>query len=200
MITLIATPLRRLYDWSLNLAAHKHARWYLAGVSFAESSFFPVPPDIMLIPMAIANRSKAFGHALVCTIASVLGGLAGYAIGALFFDLIAEPVLNFYGYSHKFEAFSDLYRQYGAWIVVAGGFTPIPYKVITIASGVVTMNPLVFIAASFASRGARFFLIATLLYWFGPPIKIFIERYLPWLAIFAFLLLIMGFVVIGYLI
>ena len=200
MIAFIAQPIRRLYDWSLGLAAHRHAQWYPAGVSFAESSFFPVPPDIMLIPMVIADRAKAFRHALICTLASVVGGIAGYAIGALFFDLIAEPVLSFYGYGDKFEHFTDLYRQWGIWIVVAGGFTPIPYKVITIASGVASLNPLVFIAASFASRGARFFLIATLLYWFGPPIKSFIEKYLPWLALLAFLLLVAGFVVIGHVI
>ena len=197
MIAAISQPIRRLYDWSLGLAGHRHAPWYLAGVSFAESSFFPVPPDLMLIPMAIANRSKAFFYALVCTIASVAGGLAGYAIGALFFELIAEPILAFYGYAHKFEAFSDLYREYGAWIVIAGGFTPIPYKVITIASGVVFLNPLVFLLASLGSRGARFFLVAGLLYLFGPSIKVFVERYLPWLAILAFFLLIGGFVVIG---
>ncbi|MEO0393798.1 MAG: VTT domain-containing protein, partial [Pseudomonadota bacterium] len=140
---------------------------------------------------------KAFFYAFICTVASVLGGLAGYAIGALFFELIAEPILAFYGYSEKFSAFSDLYNEYGAWIVIAGGFTPIPYKVITIASGVVTLNPVVFVLASFGSRGARFFLVSGLLYLFGPPIKEFVERYLPWLAILAFLLLIGGFVVIG---
>lgn len=197
MIAAISQPIRRLYDWSLGVAAHRHASWYLAGVSFAESSFFPVPPDLMLIPMAIANRSKAFFYAFICTIASVAGGVAGYLIGALFFELIAEPILAFYGYAEKFDKFGDLYREYGAWIVIAGGFTPVPYKVITIASGVVSLNPVVFILASLGSRGGRFFLVSTLLYFFGPSIKTFVERYLPWLAILAFLLLIGGFVVIG---
>lgn len=182
------------------MAAHRHARWWLALVAFAESSFFPVPPDVMLLPMALADRSRAFLNAAICTAGSVIGGIAGYLIGALLFDLVAQPLLQLYGYADRFEHFRELYNQYGVWIVVAGGFTPIPYKVITIASGAAAMNPLLFVVASAASRGTRFFLVAGLLYFFGPPIRAFIEKYLPWLALALFMLAVLGFMVIGHLV
>jgi membrane protein YqaA with SNARE-associated domain len=188
--------IQRLYDQTMSLAAHRHARWWLAAVSFAESSFFPLPPDLMLIPMVLADRRSAWINAAICTLASVLGGIAGYLIGALLFEVIGQPLLALYHAEAAFQHFEALYKEYGALIVAAGGFTPVPYKVITIASGAVALNPLVFIVASAASRGARFFLVAGLLYWFGPPIRSFIERYLPWLTIAFFILLILGFVAV----
>jgi membrane protein YqaA with SNARE-associated domain len=185
--------LRALYDWTMRLAAGRHAEKTLAGVSFVESSVFPIPPDALLIPMVLADRSKAWRYAFVCTIASVLGGVAGYAIGALLYEGIAEPILNFYGYLDKFETFAGNYNEYGAWIVLFAGITPFPYKVITIASGATYLNLAVFIAASVVARGLRFFIVAGLLYWFGPPIRAFIEKRLGLVFTIGLVLLIGGF-------
>ncbi len=170
-----APLMHRLYNWTLAQAERPHAVWMLALISFAESSFFPIPPDVLLIPLILAAREKAWRFALVCTVASVVGGYAGYGIGALLYEAVAEPILAFYGYLGKFESFSALYQEWGAWIVAAGGLTPIPYKVITIASGAVHLDPTVFGVASAVSRGARFFLEAALLWYFGPSIRRFLE-------------------------
>ncbi len=192
--------LRRLYDWTMNLAGHRRAPWALAGVSFAESSFFPIPPDIMLIPMVLSERAKWFSHALVCTIASVLGGVAGYLIGAFLYDQVAQPILAFYGYDGKFADFATRYNAWGAWIVLIAGLTPFPYKVITIASGATGLAMPVFLIASLVARGARFFIVAGLLYWFGPPIRSFIEQRLGLLFTVFMVLLVGGFVVARYLV
>lgn len=188
--------LRALYDWTLRLAAHRRASWALGGVSFIESSVFPIPPDVVLIPMILADRTRAFRLALICTIASVLGGIAGYLLGALLFEQVGQPLLEFYGYADKFANFSSQYNEHGAWIVAFFGLTPFPYKVITIASGVSALSPMVFIVASVISRGARFFLVAALLWKFGEPIREFIERWLGWLTLLFFVLLIGTFVVL----
>jgi len=190
--------LRRIYDWVLRLAEHRHAPTALFGVSFAESSFFPIPPDVMLIPMVLADRLKAWRYALICTIGSVLGGLFGYFIGAVLFDLIGLPIITLYGLDDKMQSFFENYQQYGALIVFLAGFTPIPYKVFTIASGVAGLSLPVFFVASLLSRGARFFLVAALLYFFGPSIRSFIERYLGLLTILGGILLVAGFVVLKY--
>ena len=190
--------LRRLYDWTMGLAGHRHALWALAFVSFVESSIFPIPPDVLVIPMVLAARERAWRIALVCTTASVLGGLLGYAIGALLFDTIGGAVLQFYGYMDRFEAFQERYNEWGAWIVAGAGVTPFPYKVITIASGATGLDLAVFMIASLLSRGARFFVLAALLWQFGPPIRSFVERYLGWLALLFFVLLFGGFLVIRY--
>lgn len=187
-----------LYNRTIALAAHPRALWALAAVSFAESSVFPIPPDLLIIPMVLAAPTRAWRIALVATVASVLGGLAGYAIGAGLFDLIGRPVLEFYGYAERFDAFRDRYNEWGVWIVAGAGFTPFPYKVVTIASGVVHMDPVVFTVASVVSRAGRFFLVAALLWWFGPPIRGFIERHLPLLTALFFVLLFGGFVVVRY--
>lgn len=184
----------------MELAAHRNAPWALAGVSFAESSVFPIPPDVMLIPMVLAERRKAWFYATICTIASVVGGAFGYLIGYALFETVGQPILNFYGYTEKFEEFASRYNDYGAWIVFIAGVTPFPYKVITIASGVTQLNFLIFMVASVAARGLRFFVVAGLLYWFGPPIKDFIERYLGILSVVFVVLLIGGFVVARYLV
>jgi membrane protein YqaA with SNARE-associated domain len=187
--------LRRLYDKTLALAAGRHAPAALAGVSFAESSIFPIPPDALLIPMVIARRSKWLWFALICTVASVVGGAFGYLIGAAAFDTIAQPILAFYGYAHKFEDFAARYNDYGAWIVFIAGLTPFPYKVITIASGATGLDFAVFMLASVLSRGIRFFAVSGLLYLFGPPIKTFIEKRLGLVFTVAVVLLVGGFVV-----
>ena len=154
---------RRVYDSVIKLSSSHYALEWLFAISFIESSFFPIPPDIMLIPMILATPKKAWKIATCCTIASVLGAYLGYAIGVYFFQLIAEPLLNFYGYLEKFNQFKNLYTEYGAWIVFGAGITPFPYKIITIASGTVHLNLAVFTLASIAARGLRFFLIAWLL-------------------------------------
>lgn len=190
--------LRPFYDWTLRVAADKRADWWLALVSFVESSVFPIPPDVMIVPMVLADRARAWRVATVATIASVLGGLAGYAIGYLFFDTLGQPILDLYGYAEKFATFSTSYNEWGAWIVFGAGLTPFPYKVITIASGVTQLDLLVFTIASVIARGMRFFAVAGLLWWFGPPIRRFIEKYLGLLTFAFFALLIGGFVALRY--
>lgn len=183
--------LRRLYDWTMREAASPHAMKALAGVSFAESSFFPIPPDVMLIPMVLADRAKAWRIALVCTLASVIGGIAGYAIGYFLFTTVGNWIFDVYDLHEKAAQFQQAYNAYGFWFVLVAGFTPIPYKLFTIASGTAAMSLPLFMLASAISRGARFFLVAALLYWFGPPIRAFIERYLGILT-FAFMALLIG--------
>ena len=191
--------LRRLYNWTLELAARPYAFWALAAISFIESSIFPIPPDVVLIAMVIAQPRKAWAIATVCTVASVLGGLAGYAIGYYFFDAFGADILAFYGMEQQFADFRHLYDDWGFWFVMIAGFTPFPYKVITIASGVFGLDLLTFLIASVISRGARFFLVAALLWRFGAPIKAFIDRHLGWLTIAFMVLLIGGFLAIKYL-
>ena len=191
--------LRRLYDWTMDLAGHRHALWVLAAVAFIESSVFPVPPDVLIIPMVLAARGQAWRIAAVATVASVVGGGLGYLIGAALFETLGRPLLEFYGQMASFDEFRRIYDEWGAWIVAGAGFTPFPYKVVTIASGVAGLDPVTFMAASAVSRGARFFLVAALLWKFGPPIRFFIEKYLPYLAAAFFILLIGGFVALRYL-
>ncbi|WP_417517144.1 YqaA family protein [Minwuia sp.] len=191
--------LRRLYDWTMGLAAHRRAPWALGGISFAESSFFPIPPDVVLIPMVLADRSKAFLYATIATVTSVLGGLAGYAIGFFLFEALGQPILEIYGAAEKFADFSDNYNERGAWIVFFFGVTPFPYKVITIASGATALDVWTFVAASVGARGLRFFLVAGLLWWFGEPIRTFIEKYLGILTLIFMVCLIGGFVAVRYL-
>ena len=190
--------LRGLYDWTMGLAAHRYALAALALIAFAESSVFPIPPDVLIIPMVLAAREQAWKIAAIATVASVLGGLAGYGIGAGLYETLGRPILDFYGYEEKFAAFSGHYNEWGAWIVAIAGFSPIPYKVFTIASGVVDLDLTVFTVASALSRGARFFLVAALLWYFGAPIRRFIENNLGILTLVFCILLFAGFVVIKY--
>ena len=185
--------LRRLYDWTMLQAAKPHALAILACVSFVESSVFPIPPDVLLIPMILAQRERAFWIALVCTVASVVGGFFGYLIGWGLYESVGVPILSFYGYLEKFTEFQAMYNENGAWIVFFAGLTPFPYKVITIASGVTALDPVVFGLASVASRGLRFFVLAGLLWYWGPWIKGFIDRYFGWLTLAFFVLLVGGF-------
>jgi membrane protein YqaA with SNARE-associated domain len=190
--------LRALYDWTMRLAATRHATAALAFIAAIESSVFPIPPDVLLIPMVLASRAKALWYALVATISSVLGGLIGYALGALLFEAVAGPILSFYGYLEQFDRFADYYNSWGAWAVLIAGVTPFPFKVITIASGATQLSLAVFIVASLVARAIRFFAVAGLLYWFGPPIRTFIEARLGLMATLFVVLLIGGFVVARY--
>ncbi len=190
--------LRKLYDWIMDLAGHKHAQWILVVVAFAESAFFPIPPDTMLIPMTLAERKKAWWYAFICTIASVLGGIAGYFIGYMLFDSIGQAIIDFYGLQHGFEKLKNWYNEYGLLIVFIAGFTPIPYKVFTISSGLTHLSLPLFIIGSIVSRGLRFLIVCGLIYWFGPVIKDFIERYLGWLTLLASVVLVGGFVAVKY--
>jgi len=190
--------LRRLYDWTLDLSAHRHALWALVFVSFIESSVFPIPPDVILIPMVLAARDRAWLIAGVCTAASVLGGMGGYAIGALLFEQIGKPILDFYHYGSRFAEFQDTYNEYGAWAVFIAGVTPFPYKVITILSGVTNLDLTVFTISSILARGLRFFIVAWLLWKFGAPIRAFIEERLGIFFILFVVLLIGGFVLLKF--
>jgi membrane protein YqaA with SNARE-associated domain len=168
--------LRRLYLRTLALAASPRAPRWLAAIAFAEASFFPIPPDALLIPMALARPDRAWRLALVCTIGSVAGGALGYFIGYAVFNQLARPLIAFYGYGPRFAAFQAMYAQYGLWIILIKGLTPIPYKIVTIASGAAHFDFAVFMAASAVTRGARFFAVAALLRFFGAPVRDFIER------------------------
>ena len=190
--------LQRLYDWTMGLAAHPKALWALAAVSFVESSVFPIPPDILLIPMVLADRRAAFRIVLVCTAASVLGGLAGYAIGYFLYEGVGRPLLEFYGHAGRFAEFSALYNEWGGWIVAGAGITPFPYKVITIASGVTQLDLVTFTVASIASRGLRFAVEAAILWYFGPPVRGLIERNLGLAATIFFVSLFGGFLLIRF--
>lgn len=191
---------RKLYDWTMRQAARPKAHRALAVVSFMESSFFPIPPDVMLIPMCLANRDQAWRYALICTIASVIGGIAGYAIGYFLIETVGQAIIDFYGYAEKWSAFEAAYDKYGVAVVLLMGFSPLPYKVATIASGATHFAFAVFVISSVISRGARFFLVAGLLWKFGPPIRDFIERRLVILMWIFVIALIGGFVAIKYLV
>lgn len=195
---MITNYIRSLYDWTLRLAAHRYAKLGLAGVSFAESSFFPIPPDVVLIPMCVARRDRAFHYAFICTVSSVIGGLFGYAIGYFLFETIGEPIMQFYAKTDDFSALQARYDQWGGWIILAKGMTPIPYKILTILSGVLKQNLLVFIAASVAARAMRFYLVAALIWKYGAPVQEFIEKRLMLVTLLFLILLIGGFAAIKY--
>ena len=190
---------RNLYDWTLRQSSKKFAPWFLAFISFVESSFFPIPPDIILIPMIIAKRTKAFIYASICTISSVIGGLFGYLIGFIFFNSIGIILVNFYGMSEYIENLKEYYNNYGVWFVLVAGFTPVPFKIITIASGLFQLNLFIFILCSFVARGLRFYLISGLLYLYGEAIKYFIEKYFNYLTIIFFIIFLGGILLLKYL-
>ncbi len=191
--------IRSLYDWTLSMANHPRALWVLAVVSFVESSFFPIPPDILMIPMILAAPKRAFLIAFVATVSSVLGGLFGYFIGAVLFETVGQPIFDFYGKSDAVESFNQRFNDYGAWAVLVAGVTPFPYKVITIMSGWTGLSLPIFIVSSIVARGLRFFIVAGLLWKFGAPIRIFIEKYLGLLFTLFVILLIGGFYLLRYL-
>jgi membrane protein YqaA with SNARE-associated domain len=183
--------MRRLYDWMMRMAVHPSAPYALCGVAFVESSIFPIPPDVMLVPMILAQRARAWSYATICLAGSVLGGLAGYAIGYYLFAYLGEPIIGLYGLAEKYAQARTLLADWGPWILIAKGWTPFPYKVLTIAAGVFKMDLAPFILASIVARAMRFYLVAALLYWFGEPIRSFIERRLS-LVTTAFVVLLVG--------
>jgi len=185
--------IRSLYDWTLRMAEHRHALWVLACVSFIESSVFPIPPDVLMIPMILARPSRAWLIAGIALVSSVLGGMLGYAIGAFAYQEIGQPILAALGKGEAMEAFSTRFNDFGFWAVLTAGVTPFPYKVITIMSGWTAMPVGTFIATSILARGIRFFLVAALLWKFGAPVRDFIERRLGLMTILFILLLFGGF-------
>jgi membrane protein YqaA with SNARE-associated domain len=192
--------LRALYDWTMSFAARPYARRALFGVSFAESSFFPIPPDVLLVPMVLADRKNAFRLAGLCTVASVLGGIVGYAIGALLYDTVGLWLMDLYGYTDKVDQFRASYAEWGAWIILIKGLTPIPYKIVTIASGFAGYDLLWFIVLSVITRAGRFYMVATLLYFYGEPVRGFIEKRLELVMAVVAVVFVGGFVVARYVI
>lgn len=190
--------IERLYRRLLLLAAGPRAPLWLAVIAFAEASFFPLPPDALLIPMALARPHRAWRLAAICTAASVVGGAFGYFIGFALYQAVAQPLLHAYGYEAAFERFRQTFAEYGFWVILLKGLTPIPYKIVTIASGAAGFSFAMFMAASVITRGARFFLIAGLLRRFGDPVRVFIERRLTLVTTIALLGIVAGFVVLRY--
>jgi membrane protein YqaA with SNARE-associated domain len=188
--------IRKLYDWVLQWATTPYALPVLFVVSFVESSFFPIPPDILLIAMVVAAPAGWFRFALVCSIGSVLGGMFGYLIGYQFMEITGNRIVEFYHFQEKWDKIGLLYDKYNAWAVAVAGFSPLPYKVFTLAAGAFEINFLTFVLASAASRAARFFLIAALIYKFGPPFKILIEKYFNTFTIIFMILLVLGFFIL----
>jgi membrane protein YqaA with SNARE-associated domain len=188
---------RGLYDWTLRLAGHRHAIRYLGAVSFAESSFFPIPPDVMVVPMILARRDQAWLIATVCTLCSVAGGMLGWAIGYFLYDTVGQWLMHFYGMSDGIEQFRAWYDKWGAAIILVKGLTPIPFKLVTIASGFAAFNFPLFVLTALITRGARFFLIAALLKRYGEPIQGFIERRMNLIGILFLAALAAGFAVVA---
>jgi membrane protein YqaA with SNARE-associated domain len=191
--------LRRLYDLCMRWISGKHGQWALLLIAFVESSFFPIPPDVFLIAMCVAIPTRAFRYAAICSLGSVLGGGFGYGLGYFFMDSVGLPIVEWYGFGEKYEMVQHYFRQYDAWIVGTAGFTPIPYKLFTITAGFVHANFLTFMLVSLVARSARFFLVAGLIYKFGPRIQYFINRYFNVLSFVFVILLAGGFVLIKFL-
>ena len=189
--------LRGLYDWTIERCRHPHAERWLAGLSFAEASFFPIPPDVLLAPMCLADPPRALRYALVTTLASVAGAVFGYLIGLFLFEAVGKPLIAFYGGAEAYEQFRQAFHAQGWLIVLLAGFTPLPFKVITVAAGAAGLSLPVLVAASLVSRGARFFLVAALLWRFGPPMQALIERHFNLLSIVFGVLLVGGFAALG---
>jgi membrane protein YqaA with SNARE-associated domain len=191
--------LRRLYDWCLAAADKPYATWLMGFVSFVESSFFPIPPDTMLIPMSLARPDKAYFYATMCTLTSVAGGVLGYLIGAVLYDSLGLWLIQIYGYGDKVEAFRESYAEWGGWIILIKGVTPIPYKIVTIASGFAGYNLLMFVLLSLVARGMRFYLLAFLLYRYGPKARLIIEERLGFWVTIGTIVLIAGIIAAVYL-
>ncbi len=188
--------LKKLYDWVLGWANTPYGGPALFFLAFSESSFFPIPPDVLLIPLGLSRPRKAFYYAALSSVGSVLGGIFGYLIGLFLMDSVGMPILRAYGLMEKYNYVSALYNQYNALAVGIAGFTPLPYKLFTIAAGACKINFPVFLMASAVSRSARFFLVSTLVYFFGERARAFIDKYFNWLAIAFALLLIGGFIAV----
>jgi membrane protein YqaA with SNARE-associated domain len=190
--------MKKLYDWVLSWAHSPYGIWALFLLSFCESSFFPIPPDVLLIALCVSIPKRSFYFALICSAGSVLGGLLGYLIGYSFMSTVGMPIIEFYDLTSQFQRLQSVYTEYDAWAIAIAGFTPIPYKVFTITAGAFHINVFVFALASLISRSARFFIISTLIYFFGVKIQAFIEKYFNFLSIAFVILLIGGFLLIRY--
>jgi membrane protein YqaA with SNARE-associated domain len=190
--------LRRLYAWCIAAADRPHATWLMAIVSFVESSFFPVPPDVMLVPLSLARPDKSWFYATVCTLSSVAGGVLGYFIGATLYDSVGQWVIQLYGLNNKVEAFREAYAQWGTWIILIKGMTPIPYKLITIVSGFAGYSFLMFVLLSLVARGMRFYLVAFLLNRYGAQARVILEKRLELWVTLAGIALIAGIVAAVY--
>src|SRR5947208_5721894 len=188
--------LKRIYDWCIDSAHKPYSLWIMGIVSFAESSFFPIPPDVMLVPMSLARPERAWLYAAICTITSVAGGVVGYGIGALLYDSVGHWLIQIYGYGDKVEAFRDGYAHYGAWIILLKGLTPIPYKLVTITSGFAGFNFLWFVVLATITRGARFFVLAFLLHRYGPAARGMIEKRLGLVTAVGAASIVLGFVIV----
>ncbi len=195
-----ASPLRRLYDWTIALAGKRHAETALFWIAFVESSFFPLPPDLLLVPMALARRERAWRYAAICTVASVVGGVLGYAIGYFLFESVGRPILEFYKVMDQYHHLKSLFDEWGVWIIIAKGMTPIPYKLVTITAGALNFALIPFMLASIISRSIRFFLVAALIWKFGEPVRTFIEKRLEVVTTVFLVLLVGGFFLIRYLV
>ncbi len=191
--------LRSFYDLVLRLAGHRHAGRWLGVVSFAESSVFPVPPDAMLVPMCLARPDRAWRYAAICTVASVLGGVLGYAIGFFLFEAVAQPILAAYGHAEALRSFRDWFARWGAAVILIKGLTPIPFKIVTIGAGAAGFDPWMFLLTSIVTRGARFFLVAALLRRFGAPVRDFIEQRLTLITTAVAVAILLGFAALRFL-
>ena len=191
--------LRRLYDWCVDAAARPYATWLMGLISFVESSFFPIPPDTMLIPMSLARPDRAWHYAHICTLTSVAGGVLGYFIGAALYDSVGLWLIHLYGYGDKVDAFRAAYAQWGAWIILLKGLTPIPYKIVTIASGFAGYSFPMFVLLSFIARGTRFYLLAFLLNRYGPQARAILEERLGLWVTLGAAVLVIGIVAAVYL-
>lgn len=188
--------LRRLYQWTMDLAASPRAATALFLVALAESSFFPIPPDLLLIPMVLATPTRGLRLAAICTIGSAIGGAIGYLIGMQFMHIIGEPIIQFYGVADRYEHMAELFRQYDVWIVAIAGFSPIPYKLFTISAGAFGSNFVIFFLVSVLARGARFFLVAALLKWGGERLRLMVEKHLELLTVVILLLVVAAFAIL----
>lgn len=191
--------IRRLYDWCIAAAHKPHADWIMGFVSFVESSFFPIPPDVMLIPMSLARPERAYYYATLCTVTSVAGGLLGYAIGAVLYDSVGQWLIALYGYGDKVEAFREAYNQYGAWIILLKGLTPIPYKIVTITSGFAGYSLMLFVVFSVIARGMRFYFLAFLLHRYGDRARAILEERLEFWVLVGAIVMAVGIVAAVYL-
>jgi membrane protein YqaA with SNARE-associated domain len=197
-ITRTRNPIRRLYHWVLSLSEKKSGAWALFILAFAESSFFPIPPDVLLIALALGTRKKAFKFALICTVGSVLGGVFGYGLGFALYEPVAKPLISFLGAEKEFQKVKEYYNNYDVLAVAAAALTPIPYKLFTIGGGLCKINFPLFVVVSFIFRGLRFFAVSALIYKFGLPVKSFIDKYFNLLTLIFFALLVAGFLTVKY--
>ena len=192
--------LRKAYDWTMSFAEHRHAPWVLSAVSFAESSFFPIPPDPLFLAMTLKDRSKVWSLALLCTLTSVVGGYLGYCIGYALYETWGQSIINFYGMQASFNKVCLDFREWGFWIVALKGLTPIPFKLVTIASGVAGLDLYIFTISSLLARGFRFFYVGIIMWYFGPKMREYLERHLTLITIIGVTLLISGFIIVKYIV